>query len=163
MTLSANALFSTYCNFMNLNKTSIMGQSTNCMDIHNKVIIIVEDDIPSVKYYETLLRNSGAIVRVFSNGKSFVNYFSETDDKIDLILIDFLIPLVNGIECIKLLRKSKRNVPVLMLTAYYSEQTKAEAYIAGCNEYILKPVFPEKLLGMIEKYLSPQISYAKIK
>jgi DNA-binding response OmpR family regulator len=140
-----------------------MGQSSNSLDIHNKVIVIVEDDIPSVKYYETLLKNSGAIVKTFSNGKLFVNYFSETDDKIDLILIDFLIPLVNGIECIRLLRKSKRNIPVLMLTAYYSEQTKAEAYIAGCNEYILKPVFPDKLLSLIEKHLNPEMTYASIK
>jgi len=43
---------------------------------------------------------------------------------------------------------------VVMITAYYSEQTKNEAFVAGCNEYVLKPVFPEKLVVLLEKYLT---------
>jgi CheY-like chemotaxis protein len=40
-----------------------------------------------------------------------------------------------------------------MLTAYASEQSKKEAFLAGCNEYILKPVYPEKIMALLEKYL----------
>jgi CheY-like chemotaxis protein len=40
-----------------------------------------------------------------------------------------------------------------MITAYSSEQAKTEAYIAGCNEYILKPIYPEKIFFLLEKYL----------
>jgi CheY-like chemotaxis protein len=47
-----------------------------------------------------------------------------------------------------------------MLTAYFSEHTKNEALIAGCNEYILKPVFPEKIFCLLEKYLKPAVSYS---
>jgi DNA-binding response OmpR family regulator len=137
-----------------------MSLSFNYLDLQDKNIIIVEDDIPSVKYYETLLKSSGAGVKIFNNGKAFIDYFSTTDDKIDIVLIDFLIPLVNGIECIRIFRKEKKNVPVLMLTAYISEQTKNEAYIAGCNEYILKPVFPEKIFSLLEKYLKSEIIYS---
>ena len=137
-----------------------MSPSTNLLDLHNKIIAIVEDDVPSVKYYEILLRNSGATVKVFSNGKLFVDYFSGTEDKIDIVLIDFLIPLVNGIDCVRLFRKARKNIPVLMMTAYCSEQTKTEAYIAGCNEYILKPVFPEKIFSLLEKYLKPEVTYS---
>jgi len=67
--------------------------------------------------------------------------------------MDFLIPLVNGIDCVRMLRKERKDVPVLMITAYSSEQSKSEAYIAGCNEYILKPVYPETLYSLLEKYL----------
>jgi DNA-binding response OmpR family regulator len=137
-----------------------MSLSFNYLDLQNKNIIIVEDDIPSVKYYETLLKNSGAEVKIFSNGKAFIDYFSTTKDNIDIVLVDFLIPLVNGIECIRIFRKVRNNVPVLMLTAYYSEKTKDEAYIAGCNEYILKPVFPEKIFSLLEKYLHQEITYS---
>ncbi len=138
-----------------------MGLPDNYLDFTNKNIIIVEDDVPSVKYYETLLRNTGAEVKVFTNGKSFIDYCSTTTDKIDLVIIDFLIPLVNGIECVRIFRNDRRNVPVLMLTAYFSDHTKTEAYIAGCNEYILKPVFPEKVLGLLEKYLKPEVKFSK--
>jgi DNA-binding response OmpR family regulator len=139
-----------------------MSLSLSYLDLQKKHIIIVEDDIPSVKYYETLLRNSGAELKIFSNGKSFIDYFSTTTDKIDLVLIDFLIPFVNGIECIRIFRKENKNVPVLMLTAYFTDKTKNEAYIAGCNEYILKPVFPEKVFSLLEKYLKPEISWSNI-
>jgi len=76
------------------------------------------------------------------------------------VFMDFLIPLVNGIECIRSFRKERKNVPVLMLTAYSSEQSKTEAYLAGCNEYILKPVYPEKVYFMLEKYLMHETLHA---
>jgi len=139
-----------------------MSLSFSNLDLQNKIIVVVEDDIPSVKYYQTLLKNSGAEVKIFSNGKAFIDYFSSTADKIDLVLIDFLIPLVNGIECVRIFRKEHKNVPALMLTAYFSDITKNEAYIAGCNEYILKPVFPEKIFSLLEKYLKPAITYSDI-
>jgi CheY-like chemotaxis protein len=72
--------------------------------------------------------------------------------------MDFLVPLVNGIECIRILRKDRKKVPVLMITAYASEQSKTESFLAGCNEYILKPIYPEKIVEMLEKYLIPQRS-----
>jgi DNA-binding response OmpR family regulator len=140
-----------------------MSLSFNHLDLQNKNIIIVEDDIPSVKYYETLLKNSGAGLKIFKNGKDFIDYFSDTDNKIDIVLIDFLIPLVNGIDCIRLFRKERKNVPVLMLTAYFSDKTKSEAFISGCNEYILKPVFPDKIFSLLERYLKPERTYINAK
>jgi CheY-like chemotaxis protein len=44
-----------------------------------------------------------------------------------------------------------------MLTAYSSEQSKSDAYIAGCNEYILKPVYPENVYSLLEKYLKQEV------
>jgi len=139
-----------------------MSLTFNNLELRNKTIIIVEDDIPSVRYYQTLLKNSGADLKIFTNGKDFVDYLAGTQDKIDLVLIDFLIPFVNGIECIRIFRKEHKTIPVLMLTAYFSEQSKNEAFIAGCNEYVLKPVFPEKIFYLLEKYLKPEISYSSV-
>jgi DNA-binding response OmpR family regulator len=139
-----------------------MNLNLNNLELQDKNIIIVEDDQPSVKYYETLLMNSGANIMVFTNGKDFLDYLDRSPGKIDLLLIDFLIPFVNGIECVRLFRKERKNVPVLMLTAYFSEQSKNEAFIAGCNEYILKPVFPERIGYLLEKYLRPQITYTSV-
>jgi DNA-binding response OmpR family regulator len=128
------------------------------LQLKDKRIIIVEDDIPSIRYYETLLKNSGAEVIIFRNGKEFIDYIAEDKGKIDLVFMDFLIPLINGIECLRFFRKERKKVPVLMLTAYSSEQSKTEAYLAGCNEYILKPVYPEKILFLLEKYLRHEVS-----
>jgi CheY-like chemotaxis protein len=139
-----------------------MSLNFNELDLRNKIIVIVEDDIPSVKYYETVLINTGAVLRIFSNGKEFIDYILNSGEKPDLVFIDFLIPFVNGIESVRILRRNNRSVPVVMITAYFSEQTGNEALIAGCNEYVLKPVFPEKIFCLLEKYLRHQAAFSAV-
>jgi two-component system chemotaxis sensor kinase CheA len=129
----------------------------NILNLESKRIIIVEDDLPSVRYYETLLRNSGASIKVFRNGKEFVDYVTMVNERIDLVFMDFLVPLVNGIECTRIFRKSRRNVPVIMVTGYASDQSKKEAFLAGCNEYILKPILPDNIYTLLEKYLFEKV------
>jgi DNA-binding response OmpR family regulator len=127
------------------------------LDLSGKNIVIVEDDLPSIKYYETLLKNSGADLIILKTGKEFVDFLNQGNKKIDLVFMDFLIPLINGIDCIRIFRKEKKTVPIIMITAYSSEQAKTEAYIAGCNEYVLKPIYPEKIFFLLEKYLYAEI------
>ncbi|MGD0755520.1 MAG: response regulator [Bacteroidales bacterium] len=127
------------------------------LELTGKNIVIVEDDLPSIRYYETLLKNSGADIVIIRTGKEFVDYLTQ-GKTIDLVFMDFLVPLINGIECIRILRKDRKSTPVIMITAYSSEQAKTEAYIAGCNEYILKPIYPEKIFFLLEKYLKSNIS-----
>jgi two-component system alkaline phosphatase synthesis response regulator PhoP len=134
-----------------------MTSNTNNIELTGKNIVIVEDDPSLSKYYQALLRNTGADVRIFHTGKEFVDYVLIKDNAIDFVIMDFLIPLVNGIECIRILRRERKNIPAIMITAYYSEEAKAESFIAGCNEYLLKPIYPEKVLFIIEKYLKSKI------
>ncbi|MRR19137.1 response regulator [bacterium] len=129
------------------------------LNITGKRIAIVEDDIASLRYYETLLKETGAEVSVFRNGKEFVDAITTGKAVFDLVFMDFLVPLVNGIDCTRAFRQVNRSAPVILITAYYSEQTKNEAYIAGCTEYNLKPVFPDKIQMIIEKYLAPRPAY----
>lgn len=130
-----------------------MTLNINQLQLEGKNIVIVDDDLPSIRYYETLLKSSGASLCIFNTGKDFVDYVSNGHPVIDLVFMDFLIPLINGIECIRILRRYSREVPVIMITAYSSEQTKTEAYISGCSEYVLKPIYPEKIWYLIDKYL----------
>ncbi len=139
-----------------------MALNISSLELKGKSIVIVEDDVPSIRYYETLLKNSGADVRIFHTGKEFVDYIRQGENSIDLVFMDFLIPLINGIECVRILRKERKNIPVIMITAYSSEQAKTEAYIAGCNEYVLKPIYPEKIFFLIEKYLKINTSVSTL-
>ncbi|MBK9388806.1 MAG: response regulator [Bacteroidetes bacterium] len=134
-----------------------MGLNTSNLDLSGKNIVIVEDDIPSIKYYETLLKNSGAEITVLRSGLEFIEYLKDDSRRIDFIFMDFLIPFVNGIDCTKIYRKSNKKTPVIMLTAYSSEQAKTEAFIAGCQEYVLKPIYCEKLIYLLEKYLLQEV------
>jgi DNA-binding response OmpR family regulator len=127
------------------------------LELTDKTIVIVEDDVPSIRYYETLLQSSGAEVIKFRTGKDFVDFLNNKEAKVDLVIMDFLIPLINGIDCTRMFRKTRKSVPVLMITAYSSEQSKSDAYIAGCNEYILKPVYPENVYSLLEKYFKQEV------
>jgi CheY-like chemotaxis protein len=130
------------------------------LELEGKNIVIIEDDFPSIKYYETLLKDSGVILKIFRTGSEFIDYINQGDPVIDLVFMDFLIPIMNGIECIRVFRKVRKATPVVMITAYSSEQAKTEAYIAGCNEYVLKPIYPEKIYFLIEKYLKTEIYFS---
>ena len=125
-------------------------------------IVIVEDDLPSIRYYETLLKNSGAVVKIFHTGKEFVDYLNQGNSIIDFVFMDFLIPIIDGIECIRIFRKERKNTPVIIITAYSSEQAKTEAYIAGCDEYVLKPIYPQKIFFLLEKYLKIEAPVASL-
>ena len=123
------------------------------LDLSKKTIAIVDDDLASIKYFEVLLKTTGANVVSFMNGTDLVNYVSEYINAIDMVLLDYLIPFMNGIECVRQIRKVDRTIPLIMVTAFYTRESKEEAFLAGSNEYILKPVVPEKVLALLEKYL----------
>jgi DNA-binding response OmpR family regulator len=129
----------------------------NNLDLTGKVIVVVEDDPTLRKYYDAMLRVTGAEILLFHTGKEFVQYISVENTNIDFVIMDFLIPLVNGIDCLRMFRKVNKNTPFIIITAYSSDEVKMEAFVAGCNEILIKPVFPEKVFSLLEKYLIHKI------
>ncbi len=124
------------------------------LDLSGKTIAIVDDDMATIRYFEILLKTTSAEVMTFLNAIDFLNYSKDNPRKFDLVLMDYLIPYINGIDCVKSLRKYNRHVPVVMITAYYTRESKEESILAGIDEYILKPIIPEKVLSILEKYLT---------
>lgn len=124
----------------------------NQLNLSDKTIAIVDDDLASIRYFEVLLKTTGASVITFMNGTDMINFISGGLKDVDMVMIDYLIPFVNGIDCVRQIRKVNKNIPVVMVTAYYTRESKEDALLAGCNEYILKPVIPEKVLSILEKY-----------
>lgn len=124
------------------------------LDLSGKTIAIVDDDMATIRYFEILLKTTSAEVMTFLNAIDFLNYSKEEPKRFDLVLMDYLIPYMNGIDCVKSFRKLNRNVPIVMITAYYTRESKEESILAGINEYILKPIIPEKVLSILEKYLT---------
>ena len=62
------------------------------LNLSDKTIAIVDDDLASVKYFEVLLKTTGANVVSFMNGTELVNYVSEYIKTVDMVLLDYLIP-----------------------------------------------------------------------
>jgi len=134
-----------------------MGSSICNLDLSSKTILIVEDDFYSIRYYEMILSCTGANIKILKSGLEFVEYIKENNQEIDFIFMDYLIPYITGTECIRIYRKINRITPIVMLTAYASELAKTEAFAAGCNEYVMKPIYGEKLTFLLEKYLADKV------
>ena len=132
----------------------LMHSDQHNLDLSGKTIAVVDDDLATIRYFEILLKTTSAEVMTFLNGTDFINYVKDHPRAFDLVMMDYLIPYVNGIDCVKSLRKHNRTVPVIMITAYYTRESKEESILAGSNEYILKPVIPERVLSLLEKYLT---------
>ncbi len=126
----------------------------------NKVILVVEDDDPNFLYFKSLLKKTHAEIVWKKNGHEALEFINDSTQKIDLVLMDVLIPFINGIEVTRELKKKRKSVPVIVVTAYTSKEVKEKCFIAGCDEFLIKPVLPEKLIQTIAEFLhSPEDVY----
>jgi len=122
-------------------------------DWHDKVLIIVEDDEAGYQYFESLLRKTGLQILRMKNGFDIINYIAGEDNRADIILMDILIPLKNGIDATREIKKIKHSIPVIIVTAYASKEIREKSFMAGCDAYLTKPVLPHTLLKTVAGFI----------
>ena len=118
----------------------------------NKRILIVEDDPNSFYYLKTLLENLSVKVVHAVNGKQAVDLVLN-NGTLDLILMDLRLPLLNGYEAIKEIRKVNTKIPIIAQTAHALVEEKEVCMKIGCNDYLSKPIEPNLLFKTVYKYL----------
>ena len=129
-----------------------MDNSDSFFSLKNRTIVIVEDDVSNFRYFETVLKKTHATVHWIKNGRDAVNYCTDSSNNIDLIIMDILIPLITGIDAIREIKKSRKDLPVIAVTAYVSHDIQEKCFMAGCNEFMFKPVLPKQLLNSIKLF-----------
>ncbi len=121
--------------------------------VQNKipVVLIAEDDDLSFQYLEKIISNiSDKIIRAFS-GKEAIEICS-SNPSINMILMDIKMPLLNGYEATRQIRKFNKDVIIIAQTAYAQTGDNYKAIEAGCNEYISKPIRKSDLVALLSKY-----------
>lgn len=113
-------------------------------------ILVVEDEIGISNFLKQGLEEEGYEVLTASNGQIGIDLALSVD--IDLILLDWMLPKVTGIDVCKTIRKTNFDVPILFLTAKDTVQETIEGLKAGANDYIKKPFSFEELLERIKIY-----------
>ncbi len=117
-------------------------------------VLIVEDRQADVRLTQRALKKAGydLDIDVTSNGKEALDHLSNGKPKPDLVLLDWMMPLVNGEEVLTEMRADPklRSLPVIVLTTSASEGDVAAAYDKGCNAYLTKPVDPGDFQKTIE-------------
>lgn len=114
-------------------------------------ICLVEDELNLSEIIQLNLELEGYVVTLFSNGARANEHFSLSTDY-DLIILDVMLPEVNGIQLCETIRKSSQ-VPVLFLSAKGSTSDRIEGLKAGGNDYLPKPFDLEELLLRVKVLL----------
>ena len=114
-------------------------------------ILIVEDDRNSRKLMEIILKTNGYEYFSAANGVQALEILD--NHQIDLIILDIMMPKMNGYELTKELRNNKIDIPILMITAKQLLEDKKKGFIAGTDDYMVKPVDEEEMLLRIKALL----------
>jgi CheY-like chemotaxis protein len=119
-----------------------------------KRILIVEDDVRNVFALTAVLEPRGAKVAIARNGREAVEYLHAHDD-VDLVLMDIMMPEMDGIEAMTLLRKEHKfaKLPIIALTAKAMADDRDKCLAAGANDYIAKPLDVDKLLSLARVWI----------
>lgn len=129
-------------------KTTAMNDESG----NQKLILVAEDDTISFTFLKLVLTSHGFSVIHADNGQKAVDVFKENPD-VALVLMDVKMPVMNGLEATKEIRKLNQSVPIIAQTAYALAGDSEKTLEAGCNDYLSKPVTAELLLKKINKYL----------
>jgi len=116
-----------------------------------KTILVAEDNDGNYILMTYILKKNYNIVRAV-NGQEAVDKIAEGG--IDMILMDIKMPIMDGLEATKIIRKDHPDLPIIALTANAYESDRESAFEAGCNDFIAKPVNCQTTLDIIAKYIN---------
>jgi len=119
-----------------------------------KRILVVDDEVDLVETVRFSLELEGYDVLVAYNGEEALNQARKENP--DLILLDLMLPKLDGYKVCRLLKFDERykHIPVLMLTAKIQEKDKSTGMETGANEYITKPFEMDELMKKVKGYLN---------
>ncbi len=115
-------------------------------------VLLVEDDPHSLIYFKKIITKLNVNVLSAEDGEKAVDLYKNYD-KISIVLLDIQLPMMNGYEVLKELRKIRPETPIVAQTAYAMEKDKKECLQAGFDDYIAKPISKEDLTSILNKYL----------
>lgn len=118
----------------------------------NIKILIAEDDEISYLYINEVFNEMKVEIIRARNGKETVEILQKNPE-IDIILMDIKMPLMNGFEAVRTIRKDNPFVKIIAQTAYATETDRKKALAVGCNDYLSKPIDKQLLMKAIEKHL----------
>jgi PAS domain S-box-containing protein len=127
-------------------------KNENIFNWHGKTLLVVDDEETNLFFIKEIISDFGAVVLQVRNGKEAVNLIQSNKD-IDLVLMDIKMPVMDGFEALKLIKKSKPGVIVIAQTAFAMSNDKQKALSAGFDDYVSKPIEKKDFLSTLNKYL----------
>ena len=120
-------------------------------------LLLVEDSIQLNKALTTVLKRNSYIVDSAFDGEEALLYIDQY--KYDIIILDIMLPKINGLDVLKRVRTNKIDTPIIMLTAKSTTEDKIHGLDLGADDYLPKPFVVEELLARIRALLRRQPAY----
>jgi len=119
----------------------------------NCKILLVEDEETLAIGLEYNLKEEGYVVKWAKNGKEAIEFYES--EKFDLVILDIMLPYINGFEIAERIRSSDPKLPILMLTAKTEKADRIKGFEKGADDYVTKPFHLDELLlrvkGMLKR------------
>ena len=127
-------------------------------NVKGKRILLVEDNELNLEIATARLEEAGFIIESVTNGQECITKLQEVDDNyFDVILMDIQMPVMNGYEATKIIRKmenkNKANIPIIAMTANAFEEDKKTSLECGMNGHITKPLDPAKMIKIVSSLI----------
>ncbi|HLP09527.1 MAG TPA: ATP-binding protein [Opitutaceae bacterium] len=127
-----------------------------CAVLRGVRVLVVEDDAAVVYVLSTALERRGCEVAVAADGLAAWELFSRAEKPFALVLTDYAMPRLNGLQLAERIAESERRVPVLLMTAYGATITPEQLKQAGLAAVLTKPLFNEQIVEALLRALDPQ-------
>ncbi|TWB45022.1 signal transduction histidine kinase [Rhizobium sp. ERR 922] len=127
--------------------------------LEGRRILLVEDDVRNVYALSNILEPRGAIVQIARNGREAIEALetasASPDAAIDLVLMDVMMPVMDGLNATREIRKNPawKKMPIITLTAKAMPDDQQRCIEAGANDYMAKPLDVEKLLSLVRVWM----------
>jgi PAS domain S-box-containing protein len=136
-----------------IKKTAInTNQKKEMTRIVGKTILVAEDDRINFLLIREILTKTGVNIIWAANGEEAVQV-CRNNDKVDLVLMDIKMPLMDGYEATRIIRGFRPALPIIALTAYAQASDKERALAEGCVGHISKPVDRGELYSMLQQFI----------
>lgn len=114
-------------------------------------ILVVDDNKHTRRLFKAVLENENYTVFTAENGIDALRVMDE--EHIDLVVLDIMMPQMDGYEFTKILRENQNNLPILMVSAKQLPEDKKKGFLVGTDDYMTKPVDEDEMLLRIKALL----------
>ena len=118
-----------------------------------KNILVVDDEIRMRKLIKDFLKVKDFEIIEAGDGEEALNIYNNQKNNIDLIILDVMMPKLDGWSVLRQIRQDNKQIPVVMLTARAEEQDELFGFELGVDEYITKPFSPKLMVARVEAIL----------
>lgn len=114
-------------------------------------VLLVEDNELNMEIARFIIENEGARVTCATNGKEAVDIYKNAPESFDIILMDIMMPEMDGLQATQVIRSFDHDIPIVAMTANAFAEDKIKAKKAGMNAHVSKPLDKDKLIQVISR------------